>query len=69
MPIGVLSNDGIKFSSKPILSQDAAMSRSALVKNPTFKSILEEKNKLIASDKHEKSLDFADTINVADRLN
>lgn len=50
MPIGVLSNDGIQFSSKPILEAKTSNS-SDLDKNYTFRGIVLEKTKLIKHDR------------------
>ena len=52
MPIGVLSNNGIEFSSKPIL-QASSLNKTALGKNMTFKGIIEEKTKLVRNDRNE----------------
>ena len=52
MPIGVLSNSGIEFSSKPIL-QASSLNKTELGKNLTFKGIIEEKTKLMKNDRNE----------------
>jgi len=69
MPIGVLSNQGIEFSSKPILqSHSKDFSKSDLGKNATFKGILEEKTKLMKNDLDEVALDFTESIRAAKHL-
>ena len=71
MPIGVLNNKGITFSSGPVLGNPQMMdvSRTQIGSNPSFRSIIEEKTRLIKNDKHEMKLSFPDSINSADRLN
>lgn len=54
MPIGVLNNKGIQFSSKPLLKSDKlAIIKTASGTNIDFKAIVENKTKLIRYDKHE----------------
>ena len=66
MPIGVLTNHGIEFLSRPILQSTSK--KSHLDKNTTFKGILEEKSKLVKNDKNEQDLKFQEAIVSADRL-
>jgi len=58
MPIGVLSNDGIEFSSKPILQAHSSIHKTDLGKHMTFKGIMEAKTKLMKNDRNESSLLF-----------
>ena len=53
MPIGVLSNEGITFTSKPILDEKTSNDSSDLDRHFVFQGILEEKAKLIKHDRNE----------------
>ena len=52
MPLGVMSNNGVHFSSKPLLFEGDEGSSSKNVKNKYFKDLITQKNKLVKSDKH-----------------
>ena len=64
MPIGVMNNNGIQFSSKPLLKADSAatIGKSEIGKNKVFRGIIEEKTKLVKNDKNEIQLTFKEVI-------
>ena len=57
MKIGVLSNSGITFSTRPVLAA-ADVKMQASKKNPKLQELISLKEKLIKHDLHQSRLEF-----------
>ena len=69
MRIGVMSNTGVTFSSKPLLYQDSNSNSSAGIhKMEYFKEMLTLIQKLTKHDRHVTTLNFADQMQVTKRM-
>ena len=69
MPIGVRVNNGILFSSKPLLhASDIESKKTIINQHADFKVILECFTKLYKADKKERALPFVDAIKCAELL-
>ena len=70
MQIGVMSNKGVRFSSKPLLKHGLAeMGGNSKKEHKVFSEIVEIKNKLIRHDRHEKMLDSYQAVKLSLKLN
>ena len=68
MRIGVMSNEGVLFSSKPLLYQGDEKGSLKFKKNPYFQELLIYKAKLIKHDRHEKQMSFSDVMQTIKKL-
>ena len=70
MQIGVMSNKGVRFSSKPLLKHELTeMGDNSKKEHKVFSEIVEIKNKLIRHDRHEKMLDSYQVVKLSLKLN
>lgn len=69
MPIGVRINNGIQFSSKPLLeNSDVVSTKTMIGQHADFKVIVESFTKLYKSDNQERSIAFSEQIAASDNL-